>query len=57
MTRPVEFKDDHIAYDDLALNLLVYPDGKQLVLDRDDFEALELPSFDCKMAEAGLKLL
>jgi len=57
VTRPVEFKDDHIAYDDLALDLLVYPDGKQLVLDRDDFEALELSRFDRKMAEAGLKLL
>jgi len=57
ITRPVEFKDDHIAYDDLALDLLVYPDGRQLVLDRDDFNALQLPPFDRKMAEAGLKLL
>lgn len=57
ITRPVKFINDHIAYDDLALDLLVYPDGKQLVLDRNDFEALDLPLFDRKMAEAGLKLL
>jgi predicted RNA-binding protein associated with RNAse of E/G family len=33
---------DAISYVDLALDLWVAPDGKQTVLDEDEFEALEL---------------
>jgi predicted RNA-binding protein associated with RNAse of E/G family len=39
---PAEFPPGEVSYIDLALDLLVYPDGRQLVLDEDEFEALEL---------------
>ena len=34
-----------IRYVDLALDLLVFPDGRQLVLDEDEFEALHPEEF------------
>jgi len=40
---PAVISDDSIAYRDLALDLLVYPDGEQKVLDEDEFSALHLP--------------
>lgn len=39
---PAELGDGFVAYIDLALDLLVYPDGRQLVLDEDEFIALAL---------------
>jgi protein associated with RNAse G/E len=39
---PAEIGDDIVAYRDLALDLLVYPDGRQKVLDQDEFEALPI---------------
>ena len=54
MTRPVEICGDYIAYDDLALDLLVFPDGRQLVLDEDEFESLKLSAADGQNARAGL---
>lgn len=42
VTRPAELSGDHIRYVDLALDLLVYPDGRQLALDEDEFQALPL---------------
>lgn len=51
---PAVFKDDTIIFRDLALDLLVYPDGRQLVLDRDEFATLKLPPQDEKNAETGL---
>ena len=41
--QPAEIVDGTVSYVDLALDLLVYPDGKQLVLDEDEFNALQLP--------------
>jgi hypothetical protein len=40
VTRPAEISEGQVRYVDLALDLLVYPDGRQLVLDEDEFEAL-----------------
>jgi uncharacterized protein len=40
--RPAEFQEDQIAYVDLALDLLIFPDGRQLILDEDEFEGLKL---------------
>lgn len=40
VTRPAEFEPGSVSYVDLALDLLVYPDGRQLVLDEDEFIAL-----------------
>lgn len=42
IARPAEISDGQVAYVDLALDLLVFPDGRQIVLDRDEFEELEL---------------
>jgi protein associated with RNAse G/E len=39
---PAVFKTGAIFYCDLALDLLVFPDGKQLVLDWDEFVTLPL---------------
>lgn len=55
ITEPAEFSDDgRIAYVDLALDVLVYPDGNYLVLDRDEFDALNL---DQTTRENALKAL
>lgn len=54
ITYPPEIGPDLISYSDLALDLAVYPNGRQVVLDEDEFEALELsPEFRQK-ALAGL---
>jgi uncharacterized protein len=42
VTTPAELEPGLISYVDLALDLLVYPDGAYLVLDEDEFEALDL---------------
>lgn len=43
VSRPAEVTVGTISYVDLALDLLVFPDGHALVLDEDEFAALELP--------------
>ena len=39
---PAEINSDCLSYVDLALDLIIYPDGRQLVVDEDEFEALEI---------------
>lgn len=39
---PAEISEDVLNYKDLELDLLVYPNGKQKVLDLDEFNALPL---------------
>ena len=46
-----------VSYRDLALDLLVFPDGKQIVLDEDEFEALQIPQADKDEAIAALREL
>ena len=41
---PAEFSDNTLIYRDLELDLLVYPDGRQKVLDMDDFIVLPINS-------------
>ena len=57
VTRPPIIQSNQIVYDDLALDLLVYPDGRQLVLDEDEFEKLKLLPQDKEMARKGLNQL
>jgi predicted RNA-binding protein associated with RNAse of E/G family len=57
VTRPPLIKPGQIAYDDLALDLLVYPDGRQLVLDENEFEELKLFPEDQDNARRGLQKL
>jgi predicted RNA-binding protein associated with RNAse of E/G family len=39
---PTVFDENTITYRDLALDLLVYPDGKQVILDEHEFSSLPL---------------
>jgi predicted RNA-binding protein associated with RNAse of E/G family len=39
---PAVIKEGQVDYVDLALDLLVYPDGRQLALDEDEFQALPI---------------
>jgi predicted RNA-binding protein associated with RNAse of E/G family len=51
---PAQIEDSVLSYRDLALDLLVYPDGKQLILDEDEFDTLPLDSFRRKKALQSL---
>ena len=42
ITRPPVFEGPLIRYVDLALDLLVFPDGRQIVLDEDEFLELKI---------------
>lgn len=55
--RPAEITNGQVAYVDLALDLLVYPDGRQLVLDEDEFAALPLDDLTRNQALASLEEL
>jgi uncharacterized protein len=53
VTTPAKFEPGLVSYVDLALDLLVYPDGAYLVLDEDEFEALNLdPQYRQKARQA-----
>jgi len=54
ITRPFRVKDETLEYDDLALDLMVYPDGSAKVLDEDEFESHNLSEEDRRMAKEGL---
>jgi uncharacterized protein len=54
VTRPAVVTPDSISYVDLALDLLVYPDGRQLVLDEDEFDALPLAQAEREQARRAL---
>jgi len=54
---PAMIEEASVSYRDLALDLLVYPDGRQLVLDEDEFTALSLPPDVQEQARAALKTL
>ncbi len=57
VTRPIRLADSAIFYEDLALDLLVFPDGRQLVLDQDEFAALHLDEGLKEKALKGLREL
>ncbi len=44
VSHPARYTGGVLSYIDLALDLFVYADGRQLVLDEDEFTALELPA-------------
>jgi hypothetical protein len=50
VTRPAIIGDGHIYAEDLALDLLIFPDGRQEVLDEAEFDALELSEDDHRSA-------
>lgn len=46
ITYPAQFEGQGVAYTDLALDLLVFPDGRQLILDMEEFDLLPLTALD-----------
>ncbi|HHX44674.1 MAG TPA: DUF402 domain-containing protein [Chloroflexi bacterium] len=57
ITAPAEIGADAIRWIDLALDLLVLPDGRALVVDEDEFTALALSPDTARQARAGLARL
>lgn len=57
ITRPALIQPGNIRYVDLALDLVVLPDGQQTVLDEDEFEQLLLDDIDELQALAALNEL
>jgi protein associated with RNAse G/E len=57
ISSPAIEKDGLLIYRDFALDLLVFPNGFQLVLDEDEFETLSLSTKERKMALAALEEL
>jgi hypothetical protein len=55
--KPALLDGDCLSYVDLALDLLVFPDGRQVVLDEDEFLSLELSIADRRQALAALEEL
>jgi hypothetical protein len=54
---PAVIQPGQITFRDFALDLLVYPDGRQLVLDEDEFADLECEPAERQLALAGLAQL
>jgi predicted RNA-binding protein associated with RNAse of E/G family len=52
---PAQFSEGQVSYMDLALDLLVFPDGRQLILDEDEFAALAVDDATCAAARAALQ--
>ena len=44
LSRPARFEQTSIRWQDLALDLIVYPNGKYRLLDEDAFDELPIPS-------------
>lgn len=57
VTRPAEFSPGKVTYVDLALDVLVYPDGEYLVLDENEFQELTLEPKTRDKAREGLREL
>ncbi len=57
VSTPAELLDGDVSYIDLALDLLVYPDGRQLTLDEDEFEAESLDEETRSRARQALDAL
>lgn len=57
VTRPAVIGVDSVAAEDLALDLLVRPDGESVVLDQDEFDALDLAFPERQLALAALQRL
>ncbi len=57
VNRPARLSPQVVSYVDLALDLLVFPDGRQLVLDEDEFAALPLSQDVRGQAQSALQKL
>jgi protein associated with RNAse G/E len=50
VSSPAIETDKTLSYRDLALDLLVFPDGRQIVLDKDEFAALAISPYEHERA-------
>jgi hypothetical protein len=57
VTYPTIIQDGLVLYVDLALDLLVYADGRHLILDEDEFLELQLNDDDALKAREALREL
>jgi protein associated with RNAse G/E len=57
VTAPANFQRWNISYRDLALDLLVFPDGRQIVLDEDEFADEDIPPEERLQALSALEEL
>lgn len=57
ITRPAELSEHLIAADDLALDVFISPQRDILVLDEDEFAALDLPPEDQRAAWAAVEAI
>jgi protein associated with RNAse G/E len=55
VTKPADFSPGKITYVDLALDVLVYPDGDYVTLDHDEFAALNLDPIHRRKALSALE--
>jgi uncharacterized protein len=51
---PAEIEEQSLSYVDLALDLLIFPDGRQLVLDEEEFDVLPLSEEERRQAKNAL---
>ncbi|MBI3362586.1 MAG: DUF402 domain-containing protein, partial [Chloroflexi bacterium] len=54
VTRPAVITDGSVRAVDLALDVFVYPDGRMLVLDEDEFVGLSLTKYEQRAARMAL---
>jgi protein associated with RNAse G/E len=57
ISSPAIENDGLLIYKDFALDLLVFPNGRQIILDEDEFAALDLSEKDQQAALAALQAL
>ena len=57
ITRPAVLRNASVSAVDLALDLLVFPDGRWLALDQEEFEAMDLSDEDRQRALDALEEL
>jgi protein associated with RNAse G/E len=57
VTRPAKIEPGHVYADDLALDLVVLPNGEMQVLDEEEFEALQLTPEERESALEALEEL
>jgi protein associated with RNAse G/E len=53
ISTPVEEHDGTLSFRDLLLDLLIYPDGRMVELDRDEFEVAQAEGLDAAEARAA----
>ncbi|MCY3832328.1 MAG: DUF402 domain-containing protein [Chloroflexi bacterium] len=54
ITRPPVFEANRVTAEDLCLDVFVYPDGRTLLLDEEEFANLELQAREEEMARAAV---